>query len=139
MARSTEKTYLIYKPASGSVYEKLIDIKSFPDLGGTPELLETTTLSDSMQTNIKGIQSLDALEFSANYTKTDYEKIKELEGQKLDYAVQFGDDGADGVYGWKGDISVFINGAEVNSVIDMTISCIAETVIKAITDKVTIE
>ena len=32
-------------------------------------MLETTTLSDNMQTYIPGVQSLDALEFTANYTK----------------------------------------------------------------------
>ena len=69
MAISTYKSYLMYKNASS--WEKLVDIKSFPDLGGTPELLETTTLSDSMTTNIMGIQSLDALEFECNYTLTD--------------------------------------------------------------------
>ena len=52
----------------GTDYEKLIDIKEFPDLGGDPEMLETTTLSDNMQTYIAGIQSLDALSFTANYT-----------------------------------------------------------------------
>ena len=61
MAVSTYKSFLMVKNASS--WEKLIDIKSYPDLGGAPELLETTTLSDPMTTNIMGIQSLDALEF----------------------------------------------------------------------------
>ena len=72
-AISTYKTYLHYK--SGDSYEKLIDIKDFPDLGGEPEMLETTTLSDKMQTYIPGIQSLDALTFTCNYTKEEYAKL----------------------------------------------------------------
>ena len=56
------------KGSTGNTYEKLIDIKEFPDLGGDPEMLETTTLSDKMQTYIAGIQSLDALSFTSNYT-----------------------------------------------------------------------
>ena len=68
MAISTYKVFLM-KKGTGDTYEKFLDIKSFPDLGGAPEMLETTTLSDSMQTYIAGIQSLVALEFEANYTK----------------------------------------------------------------------
>ena len=46
MAISTYKIFLMKK--DGEAYKKLIDIKSFPDLGGAPENLETTTLSNSM-------------------------------------------------------------------------------------------
>ena len=53
MAISTYKVFLMKK--STSTYEKLVDIKEFPDLGGEPEMLETTTLSDNMQTYIAGI------------------------------------------------------------------------------------
>ena len=45
MAISTYKAFLMVKD-SGS-YKKLIDIKEFPDLGGAPERLQTTTLSDN--------------------------------------------------------------------------------------------
>ena len=68
MAISTYKIFLMQKKEAA--WEKLIDIKEFPDLGGTPEMLETTTLTDRMQTYIPGIQSLDALEFTSNYTWT---------------------------------------------------------------------
>ena len=73
MAISTYKIFLMMKETS--TYTKLVDIKDFPDLGGAPEMLETTTLSDKMQTYIPGIQSIDALEFTANYTKEDYDKL----------------------------------------------------------------
>ena len=39
MAISTYKVFLM-KSTDGSKYDKLIDIKDFPDLGGAPELLE---------------------------------------------------------------------------------------------------
>ena len=80
MAINTYKVFLMQK--ASSTYEKLIDIKDFPDLGGSPEMLETTTLSDKMQTYIPGIQNIDALEFSANYTLEYYKKIKALEGKE---------------------------------------------------------
>lgn len=69
MATSSYKTFLMKGTTSGdtTTYEKLVDIKDFPDLGGAPEMLDITTLSDPMSTFIPGIQSLDALEFTTNY------------------------------------------------------------------------
>ena len=77
----------MHKASSEGTYTKLIDIKEFPDLGGEPEMLETTTLSDNMQTYIAGIQSMDGLSFSANYDMTEYQKLKALEGKKESYAI----------------------------------------------------
>ena len=76
MASSTYKSFLMVK--NSATYEKLIDIKSYPDLGGAPELLDATTLSDPMTVNVMGIQSLEALEFECNYTLADYTKLKEI-------------------------------------------------------------
>lgn len=134
MAISTYKSFLMYKQSS--TYEKLIDIKSFPDLGGAPELLETTTLSDGMTTNIMGIQSLDALEFECNYTLEDYTKLKAMEGTEADFAVWLGGTvtggtvtptGSDGKFEFKGQLSVFVNGGGVNEVVNMTVSIAAST------------
>lgn len=140
MAISTYKVFLMKK--TESTYGKLIDIKDFPDLGGAPEMLETTTLSDGAQTYILGIQSQDALEFTANYTKSDYDTLKALEGTELDLAVWFGGTvangvatptGSDGKYEFKGELTVFISGGGVNEVVDMTISIAPKTVIKPAT------
>ena len=134
MAISTYKSFLMVKNASS--WEKLIDIKSFPDLGGAPELLETTTLSDPMTTNIMGIQSLDALEFECNYTLADYTKLKEMEGEDKEFAVWLGGtetggvatpDGSDGKFEFQGQLSVYVNGGGVNEVVNMTVSIAAST------------
>ena len=106
---------------------KKIDIKNFPDLGGAPEMLETTTLSDEAQTFIPGIQSMDALEFTANYTKTDYEAVLADEGKELYYALEFGENGTEGVFEWQGQHTVWVTGAEVNSVVEMVISIAPST------------
>ncbi len=135
MAISTYKIFLMVK-GSGDTYSKLIDIKDFPDLGGAPEMLETTTLSDNMQTYIPGIQSLDALEFTANYTKADFTSLKAMEGSEKDFAVWFGGtesggvltpDGSDGKFEFKGQLSVFPVGGGVNEVVDMTITIAPST------------
>ena len=120
MAISTYGIKLMHKGTSA--YEKLVDIKDFPDIGGSPELLETTTLSDGMQTYIEGIQSADALEFTANYTKTDYDALVELKGEEELYAVYFGENGEQGKWYVKGYLSVRVNGGGVNEVVGMTIS-----------------
>lgn len=134
MAISTYKSFLMVK--NESTWEKLIDIKSFPDLGGAPELLETTTLSDSMTTNIMGIQSLDALEFECNYSLADYTKLKEMEGEDKEFAVWLGGTeaagvatptGSDGKFEFNGQLSVYVNGGGVNEVVNMTVSIAAST------------
>ena len=137
MAISTYKVFLM-KKGTGDTYAKLVDIKDYPDLGGSPEMLETTPLSDKMQTFIEGIQQLDALEFTANYTKNDYETLKALEGTQTDFAVWFGatesqgvltPSGSDGKFSFKGTLSVFVNGGGVNEVVDMTITIAPSTII----------
>lgn len=137
MAISTYKVFLMKKAdSSGDTWEKLVDIKEFPDLGGEPEMLETTTLSDNMQTYIAGIQSLDGLAFTANYDVDDFQTLKGLEGQEKDYAVWFGGsgsagsltpDGSNGKFSFKGQLSVFPVGGGVNEVVDMSITIAPST------------
>lgn len=135
MAISTYKIFLMVSE-DGSKYDKLIDIKSFPDLGGAPEMLETTTLSDAAQTYIPGIQASDALEFESNYTKADYTKLKALEGKETQFAVWFGGTGegenltptgSDGKFKFKGYLSVYPVGSGVNEVVNMNINIAPST------------
>lgn len=137
-ATSTYKTFLMKGSTSGSstTWEKLVDIKSYPDLGGSPELLETTTLSDKMRTNILGIQGNDSMEFTCNYDKTDYTTITALEGTEQELAVWFGGTesngevtptGSEGKFSFKGYVSVYANGGEVNAVREMTVTVAAST------------
>jgi hypothetical protein len=135
MAQSSYNTILKYATKGSNDFKVLVDIKDFPDLGGTPELLETTTLSNASQTYISGIQSMDALQFTANYTKESFESISALKGQQLDFRLEFGNDtgeGNDGVFGWSGDVIVWVNGAGVNEVIEMTVSIAPSTEITLI-------
>lgn len=136
MAISTYKIFLMQSADGKSTWEKLIDIKDFPDLGGTPEMLETTTLSDGMQTYISGIQSLDALEFTANYNLEDYKKLKGMKGTEKHLAVWFGGTesgdtvtptGTDGKFKFKGQLSVYPVGGGVNEVVDMKITIAPST------------
>nr|DAK02806.1 MAG TPA: Major tail protein [Caudoviricetes sp.] len=141
MAVSTYKIFLMQKETS--TWSKVIDIKEFPDLGGAPEMLETTTLSDKMQTYIPGIQSLDSLEFTANYTLEDYKKLKQMEGSDKEFAVWFGGTesgdtvtptGTDGKFKFNGQLSVYANGGGTNEVVGMTITIAPSTVISMDTE-----
>lgn len=136
MAISSYKTFLMKKGSSGSTYEKLVDIKEFPDLGGDPNMLDATTLSDAMQINIMGIQKVDALTFTANYSSEDFATLDALKGQELDLAVWFGGTESDGTltpsgdkgkFNFKGQLSVYVKGAGVDSVVEMAITVAAST------------
>ena len=126
MAISTYKTVL-KAGSSVDTLEELVCIKDFPDLGSAPELLETTTLCDGQQTYIQGIKSSDAMEFTANYTNEDYEKVLGLANQEMFYSLEFGEDGADGVFQWQGEHSVRVSGGGVNEVVEMVISIAPST------------
>lgn len=136
MAISSYKTFLMKKGSSGSTYEKLVDIKEFPNLGGDPNMLDATTLSDPMQINIMGIQKVDALTFTANYSSEDFATLDALKGQELDLAVWFGGTESDGTltpsgdkgkFNFKGQLSVYVKGAGVDSVVEMAITVAAST------------
>ena len=118
-------TYPVTLKASGT---KLCDIKDFPDLGGAPEMLESTTLSDPAKTYIAGIKDQQALEFTANYSATDYAAVNALTTTTA-FTLEFGAAGASGTYTWSGTASAYVVGAGVNEVVDMKIVIVPSTVI----------
>ena len=134
MATSSYKSFLMYK--QGGTYEVLVPIKDYPDLGGAPEMLETTTLSDSMQTFIEGIQSQDALEFNTNYDLETYEKILAMKGVETEFSVWFGGTesagtvtptGDEGKFDFKGYASMRVTGKGVNEVREAVVSIAPST------------
>lgn len=135
MAISTYQTYLMYAE-SGDTLAKLVDVTEMPDIGEDPEMLETTTLSDEQQTFITGIHGMSAMVFQANYDKTDFAKLKALEGKTIKLGVYFGadssgnPDGSQGKWTFDGQISVRASGGGVNEVHGMSISIAPSTVIE---------
>ena len=106
----------------GTAWEKLCKIKSYPQLGGAPDQLETTDMEDESQTFEPGVQSMDAMEFTANYTLATYTAVKAKAGTALKYRLKMGKDGVDGVATWDGQHSVHINEGAVNAIREMTIT-----------------
>ena len=137
MATSTYMTFLMHQktPAeegTEAVWEKLIDITEFPDLGTDPEMLETTTLSDRMQTFIMGIQGNEAMTLNTNYEKAGFSALKALRNKVEQYGVWFGgtenDDGTvtptgdEGKFNFPGQLNVRVTGGGVNEVRGMAIT-----------------
>lgn len=137
METATIGTFLMHKPSGESTYSVLNQIKDYPDLGGAPELLETTDLSDTKQRFIFGVQSGEAMPFTCNFTPSGYSAIKALERQLLDLSIWFGGTvGSDGKVtptgddlklDFKGYVSVYISGKGVNEVREMIITVAANT------------
>ena len=132
MAISSYKAFLMKGTGTGTLtWAKLVDIKDFPDLGAAPEPLETTTLSDPARTYIPGIENTEQKTFTCNYTAADYDTLAALKGQIIDVAIWFGGTEAAGVatptgdrgkFSGQGYIDVFVAGAGVNEVVNMTVT-----------------
>lgn len=134
---ATISTYLVHytgltaapTAADFSKATQVCPIKSYPDMGGDPETIEVTDLTDHKQRNIKGVQSSDLLEFTANYIKKNFDACKTIEklGEAEWFGLVFGEDengdmdGHDGVIAWQGGLSAYITSGDVNSVREMKI------------------
>ena len=74
-AYSTINTVLKISDTQAGTYAQLCKIKSYPDLGGAPEQIETTDLEDTFQTFVEGVRSMEAMEFTCNYNPEDYASV----------------------------------------------------------------
>ena len=139
-ATATISTYLMKfdgvtaRPVKSDISKakKVCDIKTVPAMGGEPETIETTPLSDEMQTTILGVQANESKEFTSNYVPSVYKELKKLEGdESIWWGVFLGKsaagvpDGHDGIFTWQGGITSFLSEGEVNGVREVTsyISC----------------
>lgn len=132
MAISSYKAFLMKGTGTDTLtWAKLVDIKDFPDLGAAPEPIETTTLSDFARTYIPGIENTEQKTFTCNYTAADYATLAALKGTEQNIAVWFGGteaagvvtpDGSMGKFSGKGYVDVFVAGAGVNEVVNMTVT-----------------
>lgn len=125
MAISSYKVELL-KGNDSSTYEKFSDIKSFPDLMGDPNTIETTTLSDDQQTFIPGIKTGDTLQFVCNYSSDLATKVKAIEGQDTAWQVKFSDGST---FTFKGAVSMGIPGKGVDEVLELNLNIVPSTVV----------
>lgn len=147
-ASATMHTYLLYNAGTSSApsWKKVVDIKDFPAMGGSPEQIETTTLSNEVSTFVTGVQSLSTFEFLANYSVTDYKAVKALQdsAQVYQFALAFGKPtsgttfGDLGVFKWNGQVSAWLEGGGVNAVREMRISISATSEVSFSEETVTV-
>lgn len=130
---STYKSFLMHGTGTGTLtWSKLLDVKDYPNLGGEPDLIDMTTLSNKMKIGIPGIQNSDAMTFTANYNPTVYARIKEMaDGTAKHFAVWFGGtvsgstltpDGSDGKFTFDGVIDIYVSGKGVNEGREMVVT-----------------
>ena len=110
--------------ATADDVEKVVDIKDFPDMIGESELLEVTTLADSMQVHIPGIKSSETLTFTCNYTKADFTAVNADAEKPLHYALEFSDGSK---FTWQGQHTCGLPGKGVNEVVEFTINIAASS------------
>ena len=126
MAISSYKVELHNAETEAGTFKKFADIKDFPDLFGEPNTLETTTLSDSMQTFIAGIKQMEALAFTMNWDKAIAQTIKTMEG-KISYWKVIFSDGAE--FSFAGEPSLGVTGKGVDEVLEMTLTIVPSSVV----------
>lgn len=107
---------------------KLVAISSYPAMGGAPEQIDVTDLDMDVEAFINGVQKLDPLEFDYFYPgKTAYQAIKAREATDKFFAIEFGENGIDGVLAWEGDFVTWIEGGGVNEARTCKLQIAAQT------------
>ena len=129
MARSTIHTTLKFGTTKESL-TKMCPITSYPDLIGTPENIEVTDLDCEQQTFVPGVKALDTMEFEANYDKETYKTLTANEKADGYFELEFGTNGADGVFEWQGMYTLSVLGGGTNEARKMKIVVTPSTDIK---------
>lgn len=122
MAMSSYNTVLKYGTQSPTT--ELV-VKDTPVIMEKRSSLEATTLMDDARVFIPGIrETSESFDFTANYDSDVFSTLNSLtETQKC--ALVYSDGSG---YTWDGKISVSVNEAAVDAVLEMTISIIPESV-----------
>lgn len=118
MAISTQGIQLL-RGTSKTDLTELCRIKDYPDLIGDPNLIDVTDLQDTQQTNIQGVKTSDLLTFTSNYTKEQYDKAAETEGQPGTYALRLSDGSG---WTWEGEHTLGVPGHGVDEAVEFTVN-----------------
>ena len=124
-AHNTIGTVLKFGTQANSLTE-LCKIKTFPQLNGEREQIETTDLTDEAQTFVPGVQSVESMQFTANFTLAAYTSLKANAMTDGFFELDFGGD-AGAKATWEGQYDVYVNEGEVNGLIEMTLVCYPST------------
>lgn len=132
---NTIGTVLKYGSTAENV-AKLTAIKDYPDLGGAPEMIPVTDLDDDTERSIPGIVKLGAMEFTSNYNGVVYTAIAANSRTAGYYSLEFGLNGADGIFTFQGQHTVYITGGGVGAPREMKITIAPSTKVTQAVDAV---
>lgn len=125
-AHNTIGTILKFGTTANSLTE-LCKIKTTPQLNGEREQIESTDLTDTAQTFVPGVQSVENMQFTANFTLAAYTSLKTNALTDGFFEIDFVSAGAKAT--WEGQYDVYVNETEVNGLIEMTITVYPSTVV----------
>ena len=118
----TKGITLSYKK-TGSTYTEIANLQECPELGGTAENVEVTTLADGNKKYIKGIKDFGELAFKFLYdnsgAESNYRLVRGLEeaGSIVDWKVTFPDNTS---FAFSGEVTTAIDSAAVNAALTFT-------------------
>ena len=118
----TKGITLSYKK-DGSNYAVIANLQECPELGGTAENVEVTTLADGNKKYIKGIKDFGELAFKFLYdnsgAESNYRIVRGLEeaGNAVEWKVTFPDNTT---FAFSGEVTTAIDSAAVNAALTFT-------------------
>lgn len=118
----TKGITLSYKK-EGSNYAVIANLQECPELGGTAENVEVTTLADGNKKYIKGIKDFGELAFKFLYdnsgAESNYRIVRGLEeaGNIVEWKVTFPDNTT---FAFSGEVTTAIDSAAVNAALTFT-------------------
>ena len=117
----TKDIKLSYKKESA--YVEIANLQECPELGGTAEKVDVTTLADGNKKYINGIKDFGDLSFKFLYDNSgvdsNYRVVRGLEesGKVVDWKVTFPDNTE---FAFSGEVTTAIDSASVNNALTIT-------------------
>ena len=119
MAVISKGITLSYKANSGSTYTALTNLKEIPDLGGSTEAIEITTLADAAHMYTDGLKDYgDSIEFKFLYEETQFTTLNGLSGS-IGWQVKLPDEST---CSFSGTSSVKLDGVGVGAALTYTLA-----------------
>ena len=123
MAGLLTKGITLSQKKEGSNYAVIANLQECPELGGTAENVEVTTLADGNKKYIKGIKDFGELAFKFLYdnsgAESNYRIVRGLEeaGNIVEWKVTFPDNTT---FAFSGEVTTAIDSAAVNAALTFT-------------------
>jgi hypothetical protein len=114
MPSTTQDVVLLYGPSQPT---EELEIKDFPDMGGAPNQIDTSTLKGRAKTYIAGLPSAASLEFTLNYDEEVFEALDDSSfSPGYMYQLKLGPDEG---FEWSGEHVVWVTGNGVDAPVEM--------------------